>query len=171
LILCTVIFNMAGIFIVFKVEQAYVRREIKHQIKSGIPENVLHSFVYSKKEYEQLDWVRKDIEFRLNNEMFDIVRSEIKDDTVLLYCVNDKEETILFAQLDEMIKNKTEQESNSSQNSSGKLIKFFKLFNCILPQIENKCISEEAAQNRYSELIFHYLSPFINVSSPPPDTV
>ncbi|MDP1745134.1 MAG: hypothetical protein Q8L90_06135 [Bacteroidota bacterium] len=162
---------MAGIFIVFKLEQAQVRKEIKHQIKSGLPENDLHSFVYSKKEYEQLDWVRKNIEFRLNNEMFDIVRSENKDDTVLLYCVNDKEETLLFAQLDEMIRKKMEQESNSSQNSSGKFVKFFKFFNFILPQIENKWLSEEAAQNTFSELIPHYLSPYIKVSSPPPDTV
>lgn len=162
---------MAGIFVVFKIEQTQVRKEIKHQIKSGLRENDLHLFVYSKKEFEQFDWVRKDLEFELNNEMFDIVRSENKDDTVLLYCVNDKEETLLFAQLDEMIRKKMEQESSSSQNSSRKLVKFFKLFNCILPQFENKYQSEEADQNTFSELISHYLSPYIKVSSPPPDPV
>lgn len=162
---------MAGIFVVFKIEQTQVRKEIKHQIKSGLRENDLHLFVYSKKEFEQFDWVRKDLEFELNNEMFDIVRSENKDDTVLLYCVNDKEETLLFAQLDEMIRKKMEQESSSSQNSSRKLVKFFKFFNCILPQFENKYQSEEADQNTFSELISHYLSPYIKVSSPPPDPV
>lgn len=73
LLLTIVIYNMAGVFVVFKYELAKVRKEVKHQIKNGIPEDELHFFSLTQHEYEQLDWTREGKEFRYNGEMFDIV--------------------------------------------------------------------------------------------------
>lgn len=169
--LIVVIYNMTGIFIVFKIEQYHIRKDIKHQIKAGIPKDELHFFSFSQNEYEQLEWIRPDIEFRLGNNMFDIVRVENFQDSIQLYCVNDKEEAILFAQLDEMIRKKMEQESNTSDSPLSKVVKIFKsvytsdLF-CYQFTTQSSQISSD-----YHDLNSFYSSPFIENSTPPPDTV
>ena len=127
LLLFTIFSNFTGTYIVFKVQQAQVRRSIKRQIKSGIPEDELHYFELSQIEYDQLDWERPDIEFRHENEMFDIVRKEIVGDSIHLHCVNDKEETILFAQLDKLVLLEIEHESNQPNSPITKVVKALKL--------------------------------------------
>ncbi len=171
LLLSLLIFNMTGIFIVFKIEQAHIRKSIKHQIKAGIPEEELHIFNLSKVEYIKLDWVRPDIEFRKNKEMFDIVHMKSLHDSVRLYCVNDKEEAILFAQLDKMIKKKMQQESNSSNSPITKVLKLFNLI-YISNQTENKSLT----YYRMNKKSYHYYtnlydSPLIKQPSPPPKSV
>jgi|10_taG_2_1085330.scaffolds.fasta_scaffold06222_3 hypothetical protein len=171
LLLSLLIFNMTGIFIVFKIEQAHIRKSIKHQIKAGIPEEELHIFNLSKVEYIKLDWVRPDIEFRKNKEMFDIVHMKSLNDSVRLYCVNDKEESILFAQLDKMIKKKMQQESNSLNSPINKVLKLFNLI-YISNQTENKSLT----YYRMNKKSYHYFtnlydSPLIKQPSPPPKSV
>jgi hypothetical protein len=162
---------MTGVFIVFKIEQAYVRKSIKHQIKAGIPEGELHVFKLSNSEYEQLDWVRPDIEFRKDKEMFDIVRSEKLGDSIQLYCVNDKEETVLFAQLDEMIQKKMGQESNSPNSPISKVVKILKLVYVNDTCIHIMNVHALRLVNNFAEFNYFYSSPYLEVLTPPPDTV
>lgn len=172
LLLSLLIFNMTGIFIVFKIEQAHIRKSIKHQIKAGIPEEELHIFNLSKVEYIELDWVRPDIEFKKNKEMFDIVHMKSLNDSVHLYCVNDKEEAILFAQLDKMIQKKMQRESNSSNSP---ITKALKLFNLVYTsnQTKNKLLTHYYRMNKksYSYCFNLYNSPLIKQPSPPPKSV
>lgn len=156
---------------VFKMEQFRIRREMKHQIKAGIPEDELHEFNFSIKDYEQLDWVRPDVEFRIGNEMFDIVRSMTRGDSIQLNCVNDKEEAVLFTQLDELIQKKMEQESNANNSPLSKLVKLSKVFyitcnnKTALKVFEHKTVCYFIHQSNF------YFPPNIEIQTPPPDTV
>ncbi len=88
---------------VYDVNFKLCKKEMKRKIKAGLKEEELHHFKLSKEEYEQLDWIHAK-EFRLKDEMFDVVRKEsLSNDTILLSCINDKQESILFANLNEHI--------------------------------------------------------------------
>ncbi|MDN4163991.1 hypothetical protein QWY31_00680 [Cytophagales bacterium LB-30] len=163
--------NMIGPFVVFKIEQTFIRKSIKLQIKAGIPEDDLHEFTLSATAYKALDWVRPDKEFRLDDEMFDIVRAETLGNTIHLYCVNDTEEALLFAQLDEITQKKMEQESNAPNSPVAKVVKLLKL---VYVSFDNKEVLTGLSENpkqRFSGVKPLYSSPFLRVPSPPPNTV
>lgn len=171
LFLCIFLLNMTGTYIVFKIEQTFIRKSIKHQIKAGIPEDELHEFVLSEKAYEELDWVRPHKEFRFGDEMFDIVRAETFGNTIYLHCVNDKEEALLFAQLEEITQKKMEQESRTPNSPITKVVKILKLVyipfdsNETLPVISNNQIQT------FLGIEPMYSSPSLQVPSPPPNTI
>lgn len=171
ILLMLFIFNMSGIFIVFKIEQAFIRQEIKNKIKGGVPEDDLHLFVLSRYEYGALNWVREDIEFRYGNEMFDVVRSQFKSDSVYLYCINDKEETVLFARLDSMIFENLNAKSKNKSHPLHYAIKLFKtsfIFTNDVFDISEYLVELKQKSECY---ILFYTSPYLGVNYPPPNIV
>ena len=170
-LLLAFLFNMGGIFVVFKIEQFKIRRAIKQEIKAGLDEDELHYFTFSAVEYAQLDWERENKEFRLGREMFDIIRMKNAGDTMELYCVNDTEEALLFAGLDELAKEKSEKESGNPNHSSGKVLKMLKKF-----QYTNEPVSlfeGGLTTSKYGTGLREgpYSSPYIDRETPPPDSV
>lgn len=162
---------MTGFIIVFKIEQAQIRKNIKQQLKAGIPDDKLHFFGLSRTEYAELDWVRQDKEFRMGKEMFDVVRSETFDDSIHLHCVNDTEETQLFAHLEEIIQKKREQQSNVPKSPISKVVKALKLVyvpNTFANAID---IYDLKLSSLFAEMNASYASPYLKVLTPPPDTV
>jgi len=102
------VFHSAGHFIIFKVLEYNTKKEIKTRIKLGVPEYelVLLKIPKSIEEKPNKHFQRiHEKEFRYKGEMYDIVKEENKTDTTYYYCIHDKEETKLFANLDTMIKN------------------------------------------------------------------
>jgi len=171
LVLIVVLFNMTGFFVIFKIEQYQIRKEIKTQIKAGIPQSDLHKFSLSNHDYQRLEWIRQDIEFKSGINMFDIVRSEQFSDSIYLYCVNDIEEATLFAQLDEMVKDKKKKESDSPDSATNTLAKLFNLFQYVeYVQIKIAFGNENEKPNCVRKPIF-YSSPFMGLEIPPPDKV
>lgn len=169
--LFVLLFNTAGVFIVFKIEQAHIRKAIKHRIKAGISEDDLHHFGLSLDDYDQLDWVRPRIEFRSGNCFYDIVHSACRSDSIHLYCVNDKEESILFAELDMLMQKQMEQESNNADGPLNKVVKIFKSVYvsdglCLLLNPDNSF-----DLIKFHELCTFFSSPYLEHLTPPPDTV
>ena len=162
---------MTGYYIVFKAEQSRIRRSIKTQIKKGVPENELHYFSLSEEEYNHLHWERAGKEFRSGNTMFDIVRMEKTSDSIHLYCINDSEETVLFAKLDELIKKKMERESGKANSPVTKVIKAMKTV--YIPDVFiDYAITVESTPSSYSNTSrSFYSSPYIEILTPPPGTV
>lgn len=115
--------SIVGFYPVFVTLQYETRQEIKMRIKQGIPENEIHKIVFAVN--EKINWVREGKEFRLNNQMFDIVRHEQVNGQVIYYCINDKEEEQLFANLDELVKKQMEDESSAKGNTAKLLFKIF----------------------------------------------
>jgi hypothetical protein len=160
-------FNMTGGLVLFKLQQARVRREIKQQIKSGIPVAQLHLFILTEDEYRQLDWERREIEFRHQGRMYDVVCRQYSDQRLLLYCVEDTEEALLFAGLDEMIRRKMEEEAGTASKSPAKL---FKLLSYFFSGYGNYQLVSTMQKSLFGELFYHYIPPNLKVLTPPPDT-
>ena len=89
----------------FLVERAQLRKEIKHRIKAGVPDEERVRFSFSVKAYDRLDWFEPGKEFMLHGRMYDIVeRTRLHDGTILLECIDDVQETMLFASLDQAVR-------------------------------------------------------------------
>jgi len=98
------LFHAAGYLFVFEIQKYEIRREIKQQIKAGVPEAELVLLKISG-ESSTLPFQRIDEhEFRYGGNMYDIVREEARGDTIWYYCLADEKETQLFADLDELVK-------------------------------------------------------------------
>ncbi|MFD2244619.1 hypothetical protein [Pontibacter ruber] len=120
-------FNSVGYYFVFIVLQQQIRSEIKNQIKQRIPADELHVIAVSINEQGKLDWKREGKEFLYKGSMYDVVKTETKDDTVFYYCITDVEETQLFAMLDQLVKEHLAH--SKKHNSAKKLLKsFYKKF-------------------------------------------
>lgn len=86
----------------FEFSYYLLKKDIKKLLKEGVPEDELVYFEFSKKEMNNLIWIKKN-EFKLNGNMYDVVRTKPTKDKFILECVSDTQETILFAKLDQTI--------------------------------------------------------------------
>lgn len=108
LLLACFLYQVAGIFVVFKIQQQSIRKEIKRQIKLGVPEGDLHVISITEKNYRDLAW-HNHKEFTYRGVMYDVVHKKITGETSVVYqCVSDEQETQLFANLDRQVDHTTD---------------------------------------------------------------
>ncbi|MBN8703754.1 MAG: hypothetical protein J0M08_11870 [Bacteroidetes bacterium] len=141
-----------------------IKHEIKQKIKKSIPDDELTTFTLSKVEYENLEWIEKK-EFRLNGNMYDVVKKTIHiNGTIILHVINDKKEKELFVNLEKQI------QQNDKNSAAGKnLQKLFKLFSCIDAPISELAILVRDNSILLSERYQACLLSFSReVPSPPP---
>jgi len=103
LMLFLLLFHLEIQVVAFKVFELKYKREVKQLIKDGIPESDLILFVFHKdyriQKTENLEWIKPN-EFRYHGEMYDIIREEIKGDSVYSHCFHDVKESRLFKDMD-----------------------------------------------------------------------
>lgn len=115
------LFNTMGYVVVFKISQNQIRKEVKREIKMKLKESELQTIVFNKSELSTINWVKSDKEFIHHDELFDIVRISETARTITYYCINDKQEKQLFANLDEHV-NKHISNTKSSKKNTLKLV-------------------------------------------------
>ena len=152
----------------FRWQQARIRREVKSQIKAGVPEDQLHHIAFSNSARNQIDWTRKNFEFRLNGEMFDIVFSETKDDSIHFYCINDREEKLLFENLAELVKKRLGEDSRSSKSPIAKLIRAIKSLVYFPDGNEFPLLAVEIKNIYPTNPVSPLSTPFLDKLTPPP---
>jgi hypothetical protein len=168
LLLFIFLHNAIGVGVIFKLQQQQVRREIKRQLRRRVADNELRCFNLSKSDYRQLNWVRLDDEFQLEHEMFDVVRKEQKNDSVFLFCINDKQEARLFAGLAEIFKRSAD--SNAPAKRAAK--KLFKFFTTVYLKAKDESVFNEHQFSKLnSRYCSFYSSPPLIIESPPPQLI
>ncbi|MBS1622243.1 MAG: hypothetical protein JST10_15350 [Bacteroidetes bacterium] len=105
-----------GYIPVYKILRYRIRQEIKQQIKKEIPAGELHKIVFDTS--EEPDWEREGKEFLYRGQMYDIVKKEIAGEKIIYYCISDEEETVLFAQLDNIVRAQMENKNTSAKDLS-----------------------------------------------------
>jgi hypothetical protein len=106
--------QVLGFTIYFNHEKSKIRKELKTIIKEGVPENQLIKFKFTAKQYSKLNFTKKK-EFKIGENYYDIVYSNTdKKGNILLKCVNDKQETILFKNLTQNVNFNLGNEPNKS---------------------------------------------------------
>ena len=102
------IFHFSGGNLLFHIQRQRIRKEIKTRIKQGVPKSEMRVFTFSLKggDLKNLQW-HEDHEFRYEGHMYDIVHRKTVGDSITFYCINDDQETTLFAHLDELTQKKS----------------------------------------------------------------
>ncbi|MBI4810716.1 MAG: hypothetical protein HY800_04610 [Ignavibacteriales bacterium] len=112
-----------GSYILLQYQKLRIKKEIKHRIISGIDKNELVFFKFSKTESEkELLWEHSK-EFEYKGEMYDVVESEEKGDTICYWCWWDHEETSLNKRLNILLARAMEQ--NPQQQEKARRVAIF----------------------------------------------
>jgi hypothetical protein len=96
-VLALFLFNTMGYFFVFRINQSYIRNEVKEIIKSG---NLKANYTLLKiaNPASNPDFKKTETdEFVYFGRMYDVVSERSKGDTTYFYCINDKQEEELIA--------------------------------------------------------------------------
>lgn len=110
------------------------------------------------------DWIREGKEFRLNDQLFDIVKTIKISGGIIYRCINDKEEARLFKNLDKIVREEMAKDG-SVAGKSAKLIAKILLQNYITEEPFNLPKPESWNQNliplqaEYKSFIFTTLKP------------
>lgn len=114
--------NIGGYYLIFRFQQHRVRKEIKLKIKLGVPEKDLCFITINPSNRDSVEWEHSR-EFKFRGTMYDVIRYKTIDETTVEYCcVNDHQEAILFANLDEEIQ-RSRQSGGKSKALASNLLK------------------------------------------------
>ena len=143
-----------------------MRKEIKKQIKEGVPEDELTIIKQTSENFDELVWIKPNKEFTYKGTMYDVVRKTIEyNGDVTYHCINDKQETTLFVNLDEQVR-KTMDSRNNGKDPLQNLFQSL-YFSDFFVRLDLKIHSTKI--ENFSEYSSHYSSPELNVSGPPPE--
>lgn len=161
-----ILFQLTGFLIIFKVKQQTIRKEIKHFIKNGVPQNELITIELNASNKMDFDW-KHSREFSYKGGMYDVVRTDTIDHkTVLLHCVNDIQEKQLFANLDNMVSQCFSEQSKQANRQ----VDFSQLLTLkyLLPNLSLSSSRINSLLSQPDYLNNPYQSPYIQSSEPPP---
>ena len=160
-------FNTGGFLFVFKIQQIRIRKEVKHQIKIGVPDADLTVIVVSEEIKNEIDW-KNEGEFSFRGVMYDIVRkSSNKNGNLQLYCITDTQETLLFADLNKQV-NKQMETRKKDKNTVNNLFKLLTIIQ-VMPEYKySECLIEIKKSDLQTAF---YLSPSLDILIPPPKMV
>jgi hypothetical protein len=161
-----ILFQLTGFMIIFKVKQNAIRKEIKHLIKNGVPQNELIVIELNSLNKNNFDW-KHSREFSFKGDMYDIVRTDtINQNTFMFYCVNDIQEKELFANLDRMVSACFSEQTKQTD----KQIDFSQLLTLkyIVPSLSKHSSKALSPLCNPNYLESHYQSPIIQLSEHPP---
>ena len=109
---------MIGYFPVFVFQQNLAKKEIRQRIKQSVPEEELSIIIIDECNRSEINWIDKN-EFTFGDKMYDVVRIEKDSDGKTYYfCINDKQEKKLFANLEKHIQNNFEGNSQKERNNN-----------------------------------------------------
>ncbi len=90
----------------FEVRRMALRREMKQQIRQGLPQHELVPFTFAPEEYEALEKEDGGREFWVDGHIYDVVRcSTDADGHVHIEAVDDRDEARLMAGLNDLLQN------------------------------------------------------------------
>jgi hypothetical protein len=156
-----------GYYIAFKAMQYEIKSDITSLINKGIDMDMTTVISIDKKEINNIIFSDNGKEMSYKGQMYDVIKSEENKTTITYYCINDKEETTLYASLDEHISthiiNTVPIKSHSQKDITNDVVKVF---------YQNKFAY--SLYNSVTNFSFHttnivYTSAVIAPNSPPPE--
>jgi hypothetical protein len=147
-----------------------VRKEIKTRIISGIDKKELILLKFSTAETStNLRWKHPG-EFEYKNQMFDVVKKEVRPDSTFYYCLNDQAESRFNKHLKMLVSDFLGQNPQKKENQK-RLVKLFQSlyyagspeWNCRPPEIKHNQLTPN--------YLFDYSPVLLSPSVPPPKIV
>jgi len=107
LLVFVLFYSVIGFYLNFKIEQYWIKKEIKHKILNNLSETELTLIKISSGNCREIKWMEEGREFRYNGNMYDVVKTKTINDTTYYYCFNDENESKLLSHLDNLVKEQT----------------------------------------------------------------
>ena len=123
LLLCLIL-PFAATWKFLSIQLHQVKKEVSIQIRDGKPDRPEVLLKFTPEQSAQLYWEHSK-EFEYKGEMYDVIRTEEKGDTVFYWCYWDKKETRLKKSLDNLLTNAIGQ-GPLNKNTQDHLVSFFK---------------------------------------------
>jgi len=123
-ILVILLLGMASYYPVFKFDQWQIHKAISRQLEKLIPENELEVISVAQNSNE-IQWIRKDREFRYKGHLYDVVRSKKTGSVIRYYCINDGEETELVKQYEKTFQSQAADNRAPSKSITIQVLKIF----------------------------------------------
>lgn len=117
------LFNNVGYLIVFKTMQYQAKKEIKSIIKNNLSNSDIIKISINRNNLSEIIWIEEGKEFLYKNKLYDLIKSEVLGDELILSCIDDKKETQLFANLDEQVNAYLNDDMSKKNSASQKIIK------------------------------------------------
>lgn len=154
---------------ILKVFQTQHRKEIFQSIDNGDIEEELILFKFNKDEFDKginyIEWAEED-EFIIDGEMYDVVKSEVKSDSIYLYCLHDNEESILYSGIAKILNRLSEDEPNNARNLSSFNNTFSEFYFSTANEVKKYYLEESS---RYLPInSFNLLDGETFIATPPP---
>lgn len=166
MLLAVLVFDFAGVLVLFKVQQVSIRREIKRQIKRGLREDELHVITVTAENKHELTWEEEN-EFEYRGNMYDVVRQETLNGSTKYFCINDRQEETLFANLEDLSRRKADSHSPNSMLVK----KIADLFANVEAAQQTAFLQPSCLAGCYGTFQLHkYPTPYMNIVVPPPQS-
>ena len=146
-------------------QKVIVKEQVKKQLLSGIEKKELVQLKFTKVESQtELDW-EHDREFEYQGEMYDVVETTIKEDSVYYLCWWDHAETQLKKQLKNLVAQMLGQDAQNTERHK-RLFDFYKTLYCNdLPTVQDFHYLHNGSLNPY---LSNYISLTLSPPVPPP---
>lgn len=142
---------------------------MKRQMLASVNQSQLVRFIFTETEKKtQLNWEHEK-EFEYQNEMYDVIKTEVHGDTTYYWCWQDREETELNRQLNHLVARSLGNNPQHQENKN-RLLKF--LESLYFSNGGNKgffTITPVNTSTFYTDNL--YRSAFQQLSVPPPEVV
>lgn len=124
LLIFSFVLPMAVPYTVLQLQKKAVKKKVKWMMIAGLEEQALVHLEFTKAEAAELDW-QHSAEFVYNGEMYDIVRTLDRGDSVTYICWHDHEETALSKDLNRLLTHYFQHapESNQTQVRTAMFLK------------------------------------------------
>ena len=162
------VFQMVGFQLVFEAKKYSIRKEIRDQIRQGLPEDQLTLFkipLYQDHSFRKNFLFFEENEFRHNGVIYDLVKTRKEDNFILYYGIADFAETSLFSTLDTTVR-KT---MNTTEDGKNQMHHINQLISQIFMVEKNSYLFY---LSKIEELVWNYSfseqSWSLNPETPPP---
>jgi len=156
-----------GYFIAFKAMQYEIKSNIISQIKLGVPTAEETVLTIAKSDLTNIDWKEQGKEMVYNGKRYDVIKTKEEATTITYYCINDKQEETLFANLDNQINTHISNQKSSSKGTTKNMVN--DIVKIIFNQTSSFSFNSEATSSRYFlPYEVSFTSETIQTTSPPP---
>jgi hypothetical protein len=170
ILLLVFVYNIAGFFVIFKLQQYSAEKAMKTFIRKNMSNAGLEKVVVPNAEItsgsSDFRFQDDNEEFFYKGKLYDIVRTTNDGNSTVFYCINDKNEERVYAMFNEHIQQNTDQNVPIRSNTAT-LVKG--MIKDAIPHLPTDMIVSSSMRIVFGEMHFCLLQQFIPVYSPPPE--
>lgn len=145
-----------------------VRKAVKSQMIAGLDENALVLLKFTEADSKRLLHWEHAQEFEYQGQMYDVVRTETRGDTIYYRCWLDSRESELNQQLKQLVASTLEKDPTNQENQK-RLTHFYKSLYRFETQVFPQVLPMKEAGQTIPPPIFFWRSTCIPPGVPPPE--